>query len=215
MEITFYTDPLCCWTWAMQPQWRKLQDEFQSSSYSIRYKMGGLIPSWKHFSDDLHSIRKPAQMGPEWMHAKSVSGMPINDRIWVTDPPASSFPACIAVKCAELQSPELGANYLNLLQEAVMVKSRNISKTDVLVEAAYLLSRSNDRFNLFTFRDDLFGDIGKEAFRRDLQECKYLNVNRLPTIRFKAGTRFSMLLSGYQSYESLKSAWLKNLCGSL
>ena len=45
VEITFYTDPLCCWSWAFEPQWRRLQYEFQDRII-YRYVMSGLLPGW-------------------------------------------------------------------------------------------------------------------------------------------------------------------------
>src|SRR4051794_21017197 len=105
LEITYYTDPLCCWSWGFEPQWRKLLAEF-SGKLKTRYCMGGLLPGWKNFHDAVNAVTKPVQMGPVWMHAAQVSGMPIQHNLWVKDPPASSYPACMAVKCAGLQSAE-------------------------------------------------------------------------------------------------------------
>ncbi len=53
IEITLYTDPLCCWTWGMQPQWKKFLKDLEGIGIVIKYKMGGLLPSWKHFSDNV------------------------------------------------------------------------------------------------------------------------------------------------------------------
>jgi putative protein-disulfide isomerase len=206
MEIIFYTDPLCCWTWAMQSQWKLLLNNLQDYNPIVKYKMGGLLPSWNNFNDSVNAIRKPVQMGPEWMHARALSGAVINDLIWVTDPPASSFPACIAVKCAELQSSAMGARFLTLVQEAVMIKNLNISRTTILLQIASSLLTVYPDFDTRKFEKDLLGEQGKEAFRKDLQECKYLNINRLPTIVFKIPTKSSVSLTGYQSYESLISA---------
>lgn len=97
VEITFYTDPLCCWSWAFEPQWRKLQYQFRDEIV-FRYIMTGMLPSWKNYSDPFYSVSRPQQMGPVWLEASSSSGMIINSKIWVNDPPASSYPACIAVK---------------------------------------------------------------------------------------------------------------------
>ena len=36
------------------------------------------------------------------MQTRHVSGMPIDDRIWLEDPPSSSYLACLAVKAAEV-----------------------------------------------------------------------------------------------------------------
>ncbi|HEY6900977.1 MAG TPA: DsbA family protein, partial [Puia sp.] len=80
VEVIYYTDPLCCWSWAMEPQWKRFVDE---TGITITYKMGGLLPSWNNFNDKLNSIRKPIQMGPEWMHAKYLSGAEIDNRIWI------------------------------------------------------------------------------------------------------------------------------------
>src|SRR5687767_9309029 len=89
VEITYYTDPLCCWSWALEPQWRKLRYEF-GDQIRWKYCMGGLIPNWQTFSDPMNSVARPAQMGPLWMDASQVSGMPIADSIWSQNPPASS-----------------------------------------------------------------------------------------------------------------------------
>ena len=141
VEIVYYTDPLCCWSWAIEPQWRRLQYEYRGH-LQLRYCMGGLLPSWKHFSDAANSVSRPAQMGPIWMEATHISGMPIQNTIWITNPPASSYLACIAVKCAGLQSAEAEAQYLRLLREAVMLKGENIDKQSVLIKIASYACRA-------------------------------------------------------------------------
>jgi len=209
-EVIYYTDPLCCWSWAMEPQWRKLQYEYKGL-FTVKYKMAGLLPSWKHFCDATNSIQRPAQMGPEWMHAKHVSGMPCNERIWITDPPSSSYPACIAVKCAEAQSQELGSAFLRQLQEAVMVNGQNIAKTEILLTEAARFCLKFRQFNCFDFRDDLLNGTAIDAFRQDLQESKYLGIQRFPTLVFKKNGRVLSTLSGYQGYEVLKKELLRIL----
>src|SRR5688572_2904993 len=130
IDITYYTDPLCCWSWALEPQWRKLLYEF-NGLISWRYCMTGMIPSWDQYNDAMHSVSRPIQMGPVWMHASQLSGMPMNSRIWMENPPASSYPACIAFKCAEMQSEGAGDRYLRLLREAIMLDGKNIAKPEV------------------------------------------------------------------------------------
>ncbi len=103
VEITYYTDPLCCYSWAFEPQWRRLRYEFEGR-ISWQYIMGGLLPGWNNYNDELNSVSRPVQMGPVWMQASHISGMPMPNRIWLEDPPASSYPACIAVKCAQPQT---------------------------------------------------------------------------------------------------------------
>jgi putative protein-disulfide isomerase len=204
VEVSFYTDPLCCWSWAMAPAWDRLKGEL-GKGLKVCYKMGGLLPSWGHFEDAAHSINRPSQMGPEWMHAAHLSGVAINSQVWITDPPASSYPACIAVKCVQLQSECFVAEFLRLLWKAVMMEGKNIARTGALMDAAWCLHDEFRNFDLFRFRDDLMGNAGKEAFRKDLQDAKYLGINRFPTLVIRRNDGSTVMLTGYQTYESLRA----------
>lgn len=206
VEITFYTDPLCCWSWGFEPQWRRLQYEF-GDQIVVRNVMGGLLPSWKNYNDPVYSVSRPMQMGSVWLEAGRVSGMPMSDTLWVTDPPASSYPACIAVKCAELQSAEAGKIYLRMLREAVMINGQNIAKQEVLTRLAHQLADTypgllqTDRFEA-----DLTGDIGVEAFRKDWQETQNRNITRFPTLILKSVGKPAIMLTGYRPYPVLLDA---------
>ena len=205
LEIIFYTDPLCCWSWAFEPQWRRLLYEF-AGQIKYRYCMGGLLPGWKNYNDSVNSVTKPIQMGPVWMHAAQLSGMPVQHNIWMSDPPASSYSACIAVKCAGLQSQKAEENYLRLLREAIMIVGKNIAKQQVLLQLAEKLSGIIPEFNYRKFNADLRNDSGLEAFRKDLQEVQYHNINRFPSLVIKNKMNKAIIISGYRPYNLLLSA---------
>lgn len=207
VEITFYTDPLCCWSWAFEPQWRRLQYEFQLNIV-CRYVMGGLISGWQNFNDPLYSVSRPMQMGPVWYEAGLASGMQIYDKIWVTDPPASSYPACIAVKCAELQSPLAGVNYLRLIREAVMLQGKNIARQDVLISVAqFLADNYPGLLDIERFVQDLTNnDNGIEAFRIDLNEVQNRNITRFPTLIMRSSNKPSIIITGFRPYPVLLDA---------
>lgn len=208
VEVRYYTDPLCCWSWAMEPAWRKLQYEF-GSAIRVTYKMSGLLPNWKGLGGSRDGVYNPSIMRPEWMHAREMSGMEINDQIWANDPPGSSLPACMAVKCVEAQSPGLAARYLRMLREAVMLKSRNISNAHTLLEIATGLADVESSFNLTMFWRDLFSDKTKMAFRADWLETKYLGIGRLPSLIFRTVGKRVAVLSGYQTCDSLRKTLLE------
>ena len=86
-----------------------------------------------------------------------------------------------------------------------MVEARNIAKTEALLDAAWLLHDEYRDFDLFRFREDLMGDAGKEAFRKDLQDTKYLGISRFPTLVIRRNDRSTVMLTGYQTYDSLKN----------
>lgn len=200
VEITYYTDPLCCWSWAMEPQWRRFRFEYRHH-IQWRYCMGGLLPAWKNFVDPVHSISRPAQMGPLWMEAAHFSGMPINNKIWAFDPPASSFPACIAVKCAEAQSFTAGELYLRLVREAVMIRGMNISLFSNLIQlATELEAKHAGVLDVEKFKIDIEKNTGLERFRSDLNEIRTKNIKRFPSLVFRRAGQEPLLLQGYRPY---------------
>lgn len=207
VEIIFYTDPLCCWSWAFEPQWRRLQYEFKELIV-FRNVMTGLLPSWKNYNDPVYSVSRPMQMGPVWLEASETSGMPIYDKIWVENPPQSSYPACIAVKSAGLQSQTAAVKYLRRLREAVMLQGKNIAKQDVLIQVAENLANDYpNMLNLDQFANDLTNDNGLEAFRPDWQETQNRNITRTPTLIMRSPQNTpAIMLTGYRPYQVLLQA---------
>jgi predicted DsbA family dithiol-disulfide isomerase len=140
--LEYFTDPLCCWSWGLEPQLHKLRYLFKNR-LQINYVMGGLLRDWEHFSDQLNSINKPSQMGPLWVEAKHLSGQPIDEHLWINNPVDTSYPACMAVKVAEDQSFIAGEAMLRELIEAVMIHNKNIGDTDVIMEIAEDLDKKS------------------------------------------------------------------------
>ena len=206
VEITYYTDPLCCWSWAFEPQWRRLQYEY-IGKLTWKYCMGGLLPGWNNFNDAENSVSRPIQMGPVWMHASQVSGMPMNTRIWMEDAPASSYPACIAVKCAQLQSAQAAELYLRMLRQAIMLNGQNIAKQTVLSEVAEQLAKQQPTtFNINQFYTDLENENGLEAFRVDMNEVQTRGVKRFPTLILRQPSKPAIMMTGYRPYAALLEA---------
>jgi predicted DsbA family dithiol-disulfide isomerase len=147
------------------------------------------------------------QMGPVWLEASQASGMPIHDKLWVEDAPASSFPACIAVKCAQLQSEIAGTKYLRLLRQAVMLHGKNIAKQDVLINVAEKLAADIPGIlNTTQFRNDLTSDTGLEAFRADWQEVQNRNISRFPSLIIRGPLGQAIMITGYRPYPVLLEA---------
>jgi putative protein-disulfide isomerase len=201
VKIIYYTDPLCCWSWAFEPQWRRFRYEFRDH-IAFEYRMGGLISNWNNYNDTVNSISRPLQMGPLWMQAHYMSGMPVKDRIWMYDPPQSSYPACVAVKCAGLQSRDAEEKFLRYAREAVMIKGLNIARQNVLFEIAGQLN-DEINFNAHRFKEDYTSGAGIEPFKKDLQQVQYKNINRFPTLTISNSDKGGVIVTGYRSYDSL------------
>lgn len=204
--ITYFTDPLCCWSWGFEPQWRRLRYAY-AGRLAVRIRMGGMIPGWDRFEDPLNAIYRPAQMGPLWLQAKHVTGMPIDPSVWMHDPPASSWPACRAVKAAELQSPQAADVYLRRVREAVMLEGRNIAKREVLIAVAEdCQSELPTLFDTERFHSDLDGSEAQRSFQDDTKEARYRGIGRFPALVLHRRGAEPQILVGWRPYRTLNEA---------
>jgi putative protein-disulfide isomerase len=205
LEIVYFTDPLCCWSWGFEPQWRRLLITYRGQ-IKRRYCMGGLLPSWKNFVDPLNSVSRPTQMGPIWMEAAHISGMPIENTLWIKDPPKSSYPACIAVKAAGLQKFEAEEIYLRKIREAVMLHQQNISNLNVLLDIAKEVSALlPGSFDFQRFKNDLQSEEALDAFRKDVAEVQSKQITRFPTLLFRKKGKPSLIITGYRPYHAVRA----------
>jgi predicted DsbA family dithiol-disulfide isomerase len=208
VEITYYTDPLCCWSWGFEPQWRKLRYQYEGK-LNWRYVMAGLLPSWANFHDGLNAVTRPAQMGPVWMEATHLTGMPIDTSLWIKKPPVSSYPACIAVKAASLQSALAEEVYLRKLREAVMLNGKDISDVEVLQSIAKEVAALIPEFDAKSFQQQITSEGVLQAFRKDVNETKAQGIKRFPALLFRKTGYPALLVTGYRPYSVLQDIMTK------
>jgi protein-disulfide isomerase-like protein with CxxC motif len=119
VSISYVTDPFCPWSWAAEPLWRRLQAEF-GDQVAITYVISGL---------------GGAQPDPlEWLEAAAASGMPVDPRGIMADPPASTNAAGLAVKAVAEQADP--GPYLRRLREAIFLERRRLDRGDALLDLA-------------------------------------------------------------------------------
>ncbi len=208
VEVIYFTDPLCPWSWAFEPQWRRLLNVY-GGQITVRLAMGGMIADWKSFHDPIHSIHNPSQMAAQWYEVRRTTAVPVDERIWHDDPPGSSYPACLAVKAAEQQGAEAGAAYLRLVREAVMAGRRNVARGEVLADLADALAADPPPgvvFDAGQFRVDLVGAGARDAFHDDIREVRYRNIARFPTLVLRADAGAGIAVVGYRPFAILAAA---------
>jgi predicted DsbA family dithiol-disulfide isomerase len=183
VRATYYTDPADPWSWALEPSVRRLQVEF-GASVSFTYVMGGLA----------REVGDGAAAARAWLEAGARSGMPVDPRLWLETPPASTYPACLAVKAAADQGDP--ARYLRRLREGFALLGRKLDGTEALVEAA----RTTPGIDVERFRIDLASNATVEAFGADLDRMRSRELS-VPVIELGDRT-----LAGFVSYDQLREA---------
>jgi putative protein-disulfide isomerase len=155
VHVTYFTDPACPWSWAAEPALRRLFVEF-GADVRITYVMVGLA----------REFRRPVETMRHVMDAAAASGMPTDPRLWLDAPPASSYPACQAVKAAADQ--RLEGEYLRVVREGLMVDRRKLDSLDALVDAA----RGVPGMDVERLAIDLRSHASLEAFGADLERAR-------------------------------------------
>jgi len=141
VQVRYYTDPACSWSWGAEPALRKLIWEFDGE-LDFAWVMGGLAHRFgSEYRDDDGSIGSGpdcfADLMSHWLNVTGQTGMPCDPRLWTQNPIDGTYPACIAVEAASEQGWEACYRYLRRIREGLMYGRRQLDNpVALLAEAA-------------------------------------------------------------------------------
>jgi len=164
--------------------------------------MGGLVKDIREFYDPFNDIggeRWYEQVAIHWEDASRRHGMPVDSSVFyeIKDSFTSTYPANIAVKAAELQDKEMAKRYLRRLREAAAAERKHIHKIEVQVELAREVGLDTSQFI-----EDISNGRAKDAFLKDLKECRQMGITGFPTFLVKSlKNDRKYLVQGYRKYE--------------
>jgi putative protein-disulfide isomerase len=194
----YYTDPMCPWSWALEPVLRRLSVEF-AGGFEVRYVMCGMA---REVGDAGHIVS-------EMLEASEESGMPVDARLWLAAPPRSSYPACLAVLAATEQGDP--APYLRRLREGLLCRRRKLDTADSLIEEA----RAVPGLDVERLRLGLSSHGVLEAFGADLDRCGAVSPEhyspgservKLPSLEFRGADGSVHGVYGPADYATLRAA---------
>lgn len=171
VQVRFYTDPACPWSWAAEPALRRLMWEFEGELEFV-WVMGGLARRYgREYRDEEGRIGQGpdcyADLISHWLGVAADGLMPTDPRIWTENPLTSTYPACQAVKAASEQGWEAGYRYLRRVREGIMFERLKLDHPEALKAEAGPAKLDRERFEI-----DLFSEAITEAFGADLEEVR-------------------------------------------
>jgi putative protein-disulfide isomerase len=171
VQVRYYSDPACSWSWAAEPALRRLMWEFEGELEFV-WVMGGMARRYgRSYRDEEgrigHGPDCYADLISHWLDAAADGLMPADPRIWKENPLSSTYPACKAVKAAAAQGWEAGYRYLRRVREGIMFERRKLDHPEALLAAAGSLRLDRKRFET-----DLFSEAITNAFGADLEEVR-------------------------------------------
>lgn len=194
--ITQFTDPMCTWCWGSVPIVRRLRMAF-GDQIRFEYVMGGLVEDFEEFYDAANDIGDPSDVGPHWVAASEVHGMPVDTDIFEVDPAYSTYPASEAFVAARQQERALAHRYLRRLRVAFATQVRNVNHREEQVAIAEAVGLDVD-----SFAAALDDGTARAAFEADLERTRDAGVQAFPTYRV-TGPDGSHQVGGFQSFADL------------
>ena len=200
VSATSFTDPYCPWCWATEPHLRRLSVEFDDQ-VAVTFVIAGLAA---RFGDT-------RALAVDCVAASETSGMPVDPRVFLEDPPSSSHPAGLALAAvAEQVDP---AAYLRRLREAILLERRRMDSAPALLEVA----REVGGLDLDRLRIDFGSNAIVEAFGAQLEAARAVGPQhhepgtdrvRLPSVEFRGADGSVHGVYGYAPYERWREAAL-------
>lgn len=202
IRLLYFTDPICSSCWGIEPQLRKLKQEY-GEYINIEYRMGGLLKSWDSYGGS--DVGNPLDVARHWEEASDYYQMPIDGDVWLEDPLNSSYPPSIAFKAAQMQSEEQADLFLRRIKEMAFLEKKNITKWENLEQAAIEVN-----LDIVKLKAD-FNGPANAVFEEDLSLARQLGIRGFPTIFFtdKDDNRFKVY--GSKPYEVYEQTLLKLL----
>lgn len=155
VHVTYYTDPASPRSWGAEPGVRRVLTRF-GDGVSISYVMGGLA----------RRIEDPLRMLRDMLGVAAESAMPVDPRVWLEHPPASTYPSCLAVKAAGEQALDVAV--LRRAREGFMCERRTLCQSASIID----LARTVPGLDVTRFAIDLESDAIVESFSADLERTR-------------------------------------------
>jgi putative protein-disulfide isomerase len=189
VEALVLTDPYCPWSWAAEPQLRRLQVEF-GDSLAYTFVIVGLH----------RQIQAPeaGALALAALDAAAESAMPVDARVFLRDPPASTHPAGLAVAAVSEQGDP--GPFIRRLREAILLEGRRMDNAPALLDAAREIGPAHP-LDLDRLKLDFGSNAILERFAADLERGRGVTT---PAFAFGGGEP----VQGYGPYERLREAAL-------
>ncbi len=200
VKLIYYTDPICSFCWAIEPQFRKFKLDY-APYVEIEYRMGGLLKDWDGFKDGNNGITCPMDVAEHWEEVAKYSDMSIDGDVWINTPLNSSYPASIAYKALLNQTEEIALKYLRIVREMLFLENKDISNMEHILEAV----KRTDA-NIHQFILDFRNPQSEESFLTDIQVGKDMGIKGFPTFIFINDQGHGFKLFGASEYESYVAA---------
>lgn len=204
--IEHFTDPLCFWCYAMEPDMRKLR-VLLDDQLEYRIVMGVL-------SSDVHEIighdedaelryeLYRAMLSNHFRNVAQMVGMPLALDHMLEGGPEDlvSLPLSLAYCAMRMIDEDIAEAYLRRMRERVYSEGKSLASVEAQVELA-----GEFPVDVEQFRSNLESDEAAHLLQQGIDKCQIYGIAAFPTLLMHWGDA-RMLVQGYRNFEELKQA---------
>ena len=206
LKIAHFTDPLCFWCYAMEPEVRKIR-VLLDDQLEYRIVMGVLssdvheIIGYDEDADLRYELYR-AMLTNYFREAVKMVGMPLSLDSMLTHGPQDlvSLPLSLAYCAMKMIDEDIAEAYLRRMRECVFAEGKSLSSVEDQIELA-----SEFPIDVEQFRSNLEGDEVAGVLQQGVDECLIYGIASFPTLLMQWGDR-RLIVQGYRTFEELKRA---------
>ncbi len=188
IAVDYYTDPMCSWSWALQPVLDRIRRDYRDR-VRVRYRMLPIYEAIDRHTDIRQGVWGSVRdLADHWQEVARQTGAWIDPDLWLEDPPATCWTACRAYHAAARQGGTIGERFLLMVREAFLKRRMNVARLDRLSrlaqEAAGQIGLDSGQL-----MKDVEADWTQEAVEEDRRAAAREGIHERPTLAFEGGHR--------------------------
>lgn len=215
LKIDHFTDPLCFWCYAMEPEMRKVR-VLLDDQLDYHIVMGVLSSDIREIIgyDEHAEVRYEAyraMLANYLREAAKMVGMPLSLDAMMTHGADDlvSLPLCLAYSAMKMIDEGIAEAYLRRMRECVFAEGHSLSR----VEDQALLA-SEFPIDVEQFRSNLDSPEVAVVLQEGVDECRTYGIVAFPTLLMQYGDK-RVLAQGYRTFEELKQAIAQTTDGEI
>lgn len=206
LEISHFTDPLCFWCYAMEPETRKIRVLLEDQ-LEYRIVMGVLSADVRDIIgyDEDAAVRYELYRATMANYFRDVGlkvGMPLSlDNMLARGPEdLVSLPLSLAYCAMRMIDEDIAEAYLRRMRECVYAEGRSLSSAEKQVELAREFPIDAEQF-----RKNLESTEAADILQQGVDKCRLFGIAAFPTLIMHWGEKH-LAVQGYYDFDALKQA---------
>jgi len=196
LRITYFTDPICIWSWAFEPHWIRLIESI-GSQVTFRFRMGGLIYPEEHNTRNPYTSQDA--ISGLCADVEEKTGVELSDKVWKIHDVQSTYPACISFHSAVEEGLEKQILFLRRIRQAYLLFGNYF-----MIESDFYRILEEIDLDKESFHYYWQSGIAYKEFMVSLAGNNIYGIHSFPSLMADEPGKTPLFVHGYHHFHRLK-----------